>query len=84
MRADILGGKSEFAPVLREDIEPSLLPDFLGGECTCAGEKGCMFSGAGPWQDVRKERGVAWARKGRFRNGQVDEIGCVGRDAADR
>lgn len=36
---------------LLEVIDPSQLPDFLGGSCTCPGEAGCLRSNKGPWND---------------------------------
>ncbi|KVH99215.1 phosphatidylinositol/phosphatidylcholine transfer protein SFH13-like [Cynara cardunculus var. scolymus] len=36
---------------LHEVINPSQLPDFLGGTCTCPGEGGCLRSNMGPWND---------------------------------
>ncbi|KAI3673921.1 hypothetical protein L6452_40052 [Arctium lappa] len=36
---------------LHEVINPSQLPDFLGGSCTCPGEGGCLRSNMGPWND---------------------------------
>ncbi|CAI9295375.1 unnamed protein product [Lactuca saligna] len=36
---------------LLEVIDPSQLPDFLGGSCTCPGEFGCLRSNMGPWSD---------------------------------
>ncbi|KAM7499063.1 hypothetical protein LguiA_023477 [Lonicera macranthoides] len=36
---------------LREAIDPSQLPDFLGGTCTCTAEGGCLRSNMGPWSD---------------------------------
>ncbi|KAK1406915.1 hypothetical protein QVD17_38524 [Tagetes erecta] len=36
---------------LQEVIDPSQLPDFLGGTCACPVEGGCLRSNKGPWND---------------------------------
>ncbi|KAI7758389.1 LOW QUALITY PROTEIN: hypothetical protein M8C21_001940 [Ambrosia artemisiifolia] len=36
---------------LLEAIDPSQLPDFLGGSCSCHVEGGCLRSNMGPWND---------------------------------
>ncbi|KAI8553087.1 hypothetical protein RHMOL_Rhmol06G0317700 [Rhododendron molle] len=36
---------------LLEAVDPSQLPDFLGGSCTCSAEGGCLRSNMGPWND---------------------------------
>ncbi|CAL1384158.1 unnamed protein product [Linum trigynum] len=45
----VLGYK--YQSKLLEIVDPSQLPDFLGGTCTCADEGGCLRSGKGPWKD---------------------------------
>ncbi|KAJ8555615.1 hypothetical protein K7X08_013111 [Anisodus acutangulus] len=48
-KIQVLG--SNYTKTLLEVIDPSNLPTFLGGDCTCSDYGGCLFSDKGPWND---------------------------------
>ncbi|XP_027914662.1 phosphatidylinositol/phosphatidylcholine transfer protein SFH11 isoform X3 [Vigna unguiculata] len=48
-KIQVLG--SNYLSVLLEAIEPSNLPTFLGGNCTCSDYGGCLMSDRGPWKN---------------------------------
>ncbi|CAJ2650496.1 unnamed protein product [Trifolium pratense] len=48
-KIQVLG--SNYLNVLLEAIDPSNLPTFLGGNCTCSDSGGCLMSDQGPWKN---------------------------------
>ncbi|KAK4262608.1 hypothetical protein QN277_028149 [Acacia crassicarpa] len=49
-KIQVLG--ANYLHVLLEAIDPSNLPDFLGGQCSCSDSGGCLMSDKGPWNDT--------------------------------
>ncbi|XP_061357779.1 phosphatidylinositol/phosphatidylcholine transfer protein SFH11 [Gastrolobium bilobum] len=48
-KIQVLG--SNYLNVLLEAIDPSNMPTFLGGNCTCSDFGGCLMSDRGPWKN---------------------------------
>ncbi|KAL2472496.1 Phosphatidylinositol/phosphatidylcholine transfer protein SFH11 [Abeliophyllum distichum] len=48
-KIQVLG--TDYKSSLIEVIDPSNLPIFLGGNCSCPEYGGCLFSDKGPWND---------------------------------
>ncbi|CAM8918777.1 unnamed protein product [Rhodiola kirilowii] len=61
-KINVLGNK--YQNKLLEMIDASELPDFLGGNCTCSDQGGCMRSDKGPWKDPEILKEVQMVRNG--------------------
>ncbi|XP_010327434.1 phosphatidylinositol/phosphatidylcholine transfer protein SFH6 isoform X2 [Solanum lycopersicum] len=59
----VLGYK--YQTKLLELVDVSELPDFLGGNCTCADQGGCLRSDKGPWQNPEILKMIGEARRAR-------------------
>ncbi|CAI5956279.1 unnamed protein product, partial [Closterium sp. NIES-64] len=71
-KIQVLG--TDYKKKLFEAIDPSQLPEFFGGTCTCEGvEGGCLMSDKGPWRDGDILRVVRLQRTGTISGGDNTE-----------
>ncbi|XP_039806584.1 phosphatidylinositol/phosphatidylcholine transfer protein SFH11-like isoform X5 [Panicum virgatum] len=63
-KIQVLG--TNYLNTLLEAVDPSNLPDFLGGTCNCPATGGCLLHDKGPWTDPEMVR----ASKAAFGKGQ--------------
>eukprot|EP00897_Mesotaenium_endlicherianum_P000193 jgi/Mesen1/10174/ME000076S09683 len=71
-KIQLLGTK--YHAKLHEAIDPSQLPESLGGTCRCNAEGGCLMSDKGPWQDPEILRALQLQRTGEVSE-SADESG---------
>ncbi|CAI7823644.1 unnamed protein product, partial [Closterium sp. NIES-54] len=72
-KIQVLG--TDYKKKLFEAIDPSQLPDFFGGTCTCEGvEGGCLMSDKGPWRDGDILRVVRLQRTGTLSSGNPEDL----------
>ncbi|XP_062186435.1 phosphatidylinositol/phosphatidylcholine transfer protein SFH11-like isoform X2 [Phragmites australis] len=53
-KIQVLG--TNYLNTILEAVDPSNLPDFLGGTCTCSATGGCLLQDKGPWTDPEMVR----------------------------
>ncbi|XP_028762720.1 phosphatidylinositol/phosphatidylcholine transfer protein SFH11 isoform X2 [Neltuma alba] len=75
-KIQVLG--ANYLHVLLEAVDPSNLPDFLGGHCSCSDSGGCLMSDKGPWNDTEiLEMIQAVSLRGEISNGIALEESLV-------
>uniref|UniRef100_A0A0D9WYH7 CRAL-TRIO domain-containing protein n=1 Tax=Leersia perrieri TaxID=77586 RepID=A0A0D9WYH7_9ORYZ len=67
-KIQVLG--TNYLSTILEAVDPSNLPDFLGGTCTCSAAGGCLLQDKGPWTNQE----ISQASKGGQGQKSFDEM----------
>ncbi|XP_009763043.1 phosphatidylinositol/phosphatidylcholine transfer protein SFH11 isoform X1 [Nicotiana sylvestris] len=78
-KIQVLG--SNYSKTLLEVIDPSNLPTFFGGNCTCSDYGGCLFSDKGPWNDPAVTTILQAMVEAEEENGNDEKNGSATKDA---
>ncbi|TVU39413.1 hypothetical protein EJB05_12831, partial [Eragrostis curvula] len=75
-KIQVLG--TNYLNTVLEAVDPSNLPDFLGGTCTCSATGGCLLQDKGPWTDPDMVRASkeAFGKGQKSFNGLTATVAC--------